>query len=108
MSALSESLERQLRKLTAPVPEVEEVEPLIPSIKMDVHLVYQEGTSDKEYLVQLVSVGNGGHEVHFQYGRRGKNLIKGTKTPVPVTYMTAVNIYCNLVDEKKAKGYREK
>lgn len=116
MSELSEALERQLRKLV-PLPKAKVAkapkgsapdftDPANPITTKSIHLVYQEGSSDKEYLVQIVN-GNGGFEVHFQYGRRGKTLQRGTKTSGPVSLYEAQNIYSDLVHEKKAKGYKE-
>lgn len=69
-------------------------------------LGYQEGTSDKVYHVQLLSVGNG-YKVAFQYGRRGKSLTYGTKTEEPVnSKWAAEDLYFSLINSKKKKGYR--
>jgi predicted DNA-binding WGR domain protein len=116
MSELSEALERQLRKLMPlPTPVVKVRKATLPKLPDElkavievksIHLAYQEGSSDKEYLVQIVNA-NGGFEVHFQYGRRGKTLQKGTKTSGAVSFSEARSIYDNLVDEKLAKGYKE-
>lgn len=114
MSALSEALERQLRKIM-PLPVAPVRKGTLPKLPAtlkvanetkSIRLAYQEGSSDKVYHVQVVAVGNG-YEVHFQYGRRGKTLIKGTKTSGPVGRLTAERIYEDLVHEKKVKGYKE-
>lgn len=118
MSYLSDSLERQLRLLQEPtpaaivtvVPERVSMKFVSPVYAMD--LAYQQGTSDKVYHVQIVKVKDGtfdsspGYGVDFQYGRRGKNLIKGTKTSYPVSLQEAINIYYNLTQEKLKKGYK--
>lgn len=69
-------------------------------------LFYQEGSSDKVYLVQLVAEGSG-YVVNFQFGRRGSTLNAGTKTNTPVSYEDAVKVYDKLVKSKIAKGYKE-
>jgi bifunctional non-homologous end joining protein LigD len=73
---------------------------------MKTSLYYKEGSSDKEYHVQIQKA-NEGYLVMFQYGRRGSTLTSGTKTPKPVTLAKAEAIFEKLVTEKKAKGYTE-
>lgn len=110
MSFLTEALERQLRKLKP------ELAPAAPKAKVPVptklgayravHLVFQEGSSDKEYLVQIIQVGSL-YDVRFEYGRRGGTHQKGTKNDSPL-YLGAANALFNqLVSEKKKKGYKE-
>jgi predicted DNA-binding WGR domain protein len=115
MSNLSEALERQLRKLMPqhkslpPVPKKKvETEEVLAEVVRSIHLVYQEGSSDKEYKVQIVEVRPTRFEVTFQYGRIGNKLIEGKKTSSPVSISTAVQIYEKLVKEKQSKGYTEK
>lgn len=74
--------------------------------KKSASLYFQEGSSDKEYHLQLEEV-KGGHVVNFQYGRRGGTLQKGTKTLVPVSIGAAEQIYDKLYREKTGKGYVE-
>ncbi len=69
-----------------------------------VELRYQEGTSDKVYLVSLESSGNG-YVVNYGYGRRDGTLNTGTKTKSPVDIAKADNIYRKLVKSKQSKGY---
>jgi bifunctional non-homologous end joining protein LigD len=69
-------------------------------------LYYRQGSSDKEYHVQLEPKG-AGWVVNFQYGRRGSSLTAGTKTPTPVSQEEARKVFDRLVAEKKAKGYTE-
>lgn len=75
-----------------------------------ISLYYTQGSSDKEYHVQLligeVSSPNG-WVVNFQYGRRGSSLNWGTKTPEPLEYDKAEKVYNKLVGSKIGKGYTE-
>lgn len=43
-------------------------------------LLYQEGSSDKVYEVDLCQTSENGHVVNFRYGKRGTNLKEGSKT----------------------------
>ena len=70
----------------------------------EVSLFFQQGTSDKEYHIQLEK-DNGGYVVNFQYGRRGSALKSGTKTASPVSLEEAQKIYDKLLNSKVAKGY---
>ena len=71
-----------------------------------VSLYLSEGSSDKEYHVQLESAADGsGWLVNFQYGRRGKPLRSGSKTASALGFDQASEVYDNLVSEKMAKGY---
>ena len=69
-----------------------------------VSLSFTEGSSDKVYQAELKEV-DGGFNVTFQYGRRGKPLQSGKKTKTPATYDDAKKIYDNLVLSKTSKGY---
>lgn len=73
----------------------------------NVSLYFKEGTSDKEYHLQLVQE-KGKCLVNFQYGRVGNELKSGTKTPIPVSTEEAEKIYEKILKEKLAKGYSEK
>lgn len=73
-------------------------------VQQSVSLYYKDGSSDKEYHIQLVK-GGSGFVVNFQYGRRGGTLQKGTKTNAPVDLAGAQKIYDKLENEKRAKGY---
>jgi len=70
-----------------------------------VNLFFKEGSSDKEYGLQLVEA-TGGYLVNFQYGRRGSTLTPGTKTPTPVDLATAQKIYDKKLKEQLSKGYK--
>jgi hypothetical protein len=69
-----------------------------------VSLYYKQGTSDKEYHLQLKKSGES-YVVDFQYGRRGGNLQEGTKTQIPVPLHTAESIFYAIKHEKEHKGY---
>ena len=69
-----------------------------------ISLSFTEGSSDKVYQAELKEV-DGGFNVTFQYGRRGKPLKSGTKTKTPATYDDAKKIYDKLVLSKTSKGY---
>ena len=69
-----------------------------------ISLSFTEGSSDKVYQAELKEV-DGGFNVTFQYGRRGKPLQSGTKTKTPVPYKDAKKIYDKLVQSKTSKGY---
>jgi len=70
----------------------------------NISLFFQEGTSDKEYHLQ-VETQNGGYVVNFQFGRRGKHLQTGSKTPQPVPHEEALEIRDAVLREKLNKGY---
>lgn len=72
----------------------------------NISLYFKEGSSDKEYHVQMVKSGKG-VVVNFQYGRVGNTLQTGTKTPTPVSEEEAEKVYDKLVKEKMRKGYAE-
>lgn len=75
-------------------------------MEKSISLYFKEGTSDKEYHLQLVPDGNN-FVVNFQYGRRGSALKGGTKTPAPVAESVATKIYDKIVKEKLGEGYTE-
>lgn len=67
-------------------------------------LYFRSGPSDKVYQASILP-RDAGYLVNFAYGRRGSTLNTGSKTPVPVEYPIAKDIYDKLVREKMAKGY---
>jgi predicted DNA-binding WGR domain protein len=69
-------------------------------------LVFQQGSSDKVYEVDLCEVGQNRYVVNFRYGRSGANLKEGAKTTGAVTLAEADKIFTSLVAEKTRKGYR--
>jgi predicted DNA-binding WGR domain protein len=117
MSLLDDALDRQLKKLFperfAPVPApVKKKSAPMNHVNRQIHLEYQEGTSDKVYNVILMAVGTDAQglsvfAVNFEYGRRGYTLQKGTKTNTPLNFADALFVYNKLVNDKMAKGYVE-
>lgn len=71
-----------------------------------ISLFMTEGSSDKEYHVQLVQV-DGGYLVNMQNGRRGGTLVQRTKTEKPVDLPLAQKTYNSVVMSKKKDGYTE-
>jgi bifunctional non-homologous end joining protein LigD len=69
-------------------------------------LYYKDGSSDKEYHIQLISKDSG-WMVEFQYGRRGSSLKSGVKTTAPVEHAVALKAYSKVVQEKLREGYTE-
>lgn len=73
-----------------------------------ISLFYKEGSSDKEYHVQVVQApGSDLYLVKFQYGRRGSTLTDGCKTPSPLPLDKAEKIFADIVKKQMAKGYTE-
>lgn len=68
-------------------------------------LFYTEGSSDKEYRVELRDVGDGQWMVLGFNGRRGSTLKEQKKTQVPVDYATAKALYDKTVKSKLKDGY---
>lgn len=68
-------------------------------------LFYQEGNSDKEYHIQLVSSG-GMFRVECQWGRVGSTLQTQTKVR-DVSLEQAEKVYTKVYKEKVGKGYKE-
>ena len=75
-------------------------------MEKEISLYFSNGTSDKEYHVQLQS-DEALYVVNFQYGRRGRKLNTGTKTQTAVSLEKANKIYDKLVKSKLSKGYTE-
>jgi len=71
---------------------------------LSISLYFSQGSSDKEYHIELKAEGDG-YLVNFRYGRRGSTLKPGTKTASPVAYAQAKKIYDDLLAEKVGKGY---
>lgn len=73
-------------------------------IQESVALFYKEGTSDKEYRMELREVNGLWMTLGFN-GRRGGRLTEQKKTPVPVEYAVAKAAYDSEVKKKMKKGY---
>lgn len=70
-------------------------------------LIYQAGSSDKIYEIDLCQTDENRYLVNFRYGRRGTTLKEGTKTVQAVPLAEAVRVFDKLVDSKIQKGYRD-
>ncbi|MEW5856896.1 MAG: HEAT repeat domain-containing protein, partial [Cyanobacteriota bacterium] len=70
-------------------------------------LLYQAGSSDKVYEVDLCKTGENRYLVNFRYGRRGTTLKEGTKTVQAVPLAEAQRVFDKLVDSQIQKGYRD-
>jgi bifunctional non-homologous end joining protein LigD len=72
-------------------------------------LHFKQGSADKVYKASIERLekdpDNCGWVVNFAYGRRGKPLKTGTKTPKPLLYEGALVIYDKLITTKMSKGY---
>ena len=77
------------------------------SVSLGMNNIKQGGKNDKVYHIQLDKhPSGGGYAVNFQFGRRGGGLQKGTKTPDPVPYEKANQMFHDLHDSKVQKGYK--
>lgn len=70
-------------------------------------LFYKKGIHDKVYKIKIEPCGNNLYLVNFSFGRRGNSMQRGTKTTFPVSFYRAVQIFNDIVEEKKRKGYSE-
>lgn len=70
-------------------------------------LLYQAGSSDKVYEVDLCQTGENRYVVNFRYGRRGTNLKEGSKTVQAVPLAEAQRVFDKLVNSQIQKGYRD-
>jgi predicted DNA-binding WGR domain protein len=70
-------------------------------------LIYQAGSSDKVYEVDLCQTGENRYLVNFRYGRRGTNLKEGTKTVQALPLAEAQRVFDKLVNSQIQKGYRD-
>jgi predicted DNA-binding WGR domain protein len=68
-----------------------------------------QGNSDKLYIVKLKlhDPVNKRWVVHFEYGRRGNQLVQGSKTNNPLPIGAATTVYNKLINSKRDKGYRD-
>ncbi|HBB32852.1 MAG TPA: hypothetical protein DDZ80_31190 [Cyanobacteria bacterium UBA8803] len=70
-------------------------------------LLYQAGSSDKVYEVDLCQTGENRYVVNFRYGRRGTTLKEGTKTVQAIPLADAQRVFDKLVNSQLQKGYRD-
>lgn len=69
-----------------------------------ISLYFCEGSSDKEYHVELVAK-DAEFVVNFRYGRRGSALTSGTKSKTPLPYEKAKALYDKVVRKQLREGY---
>lgn len=72
-----------------------------------ISLYYKEGTSDKEYHVEIVGTEVDGYHVNFRFGKRGQKLQCRVKTKAPVDLKTANAVYDSMVNAQLKDGYTE-
>jgi bifunctional non-homologous end joining protein LigD len=75
------------------------------TIVKKIKLVFQEGSSDKEYVVQIEDPGTGLYDVNAFYGRRGGTL-KVAPLWHSLTAQQAELTFASVVNKKTAKGYK--
>lgn len=71
-----------------------------------ISLFFKEGTSDKEYHVQIVGNEADGYMVNYQFGKRGSKLQSRAKTKAPVDLAKALEIYNDMVNAQLRDGYQ--
>ncbi len=69
-------------------------------------LVYQAGSSDKVYEVDLCEVAPDRYMVNYRYGKRGGNLREGAETVAAVPLAEARKAFDRLIQSKLTKGYQ--
>lgn len=70
------------------------------------NLHYIDYKSDKVYYVELCKIPIGNlWNINFAYGRRGNNLVEGTKNENPLPFYKARLLYEKLIQSKVKKGY---
>jgi hypothetical protein len=62
-------------------------------------LYFKQGSSDKVYNASIEKADDNRFVVNFSYGRRGATLNTGTKTKIPVDYVSARKIFDKLVEK---------
>ena len=73
---------------------------------LNTNLHYMDSKSDKVYYVELCKIPKSNlWNINFSYGRRGNNLVEGTKNENPLPFYKARLVYDNLVQSKVKKGY---
>lgn len=72
-----------------------------------ISLFYKEGSSDKEYHLDILGDEQTGFTVQYRHGKRGQTLHVGKKNKCPVDYKIARSIFDEIVTAKAAKGYTE-
>lgn len=72
-----------------------------------VRLTFQQGSSNKEYNIEVVEIGNSNtYNVNFSYGRIGSTLNCGKKNNTPLSLNEALSEANKLERAKTKKGYK--
>jgi predicted DNA-binding WGR domain protein len=65
-----------------------------------------DNKSDKVYYAELCKLPKSNlWNINFSYGRRGNNLVCGTKNETPLPFNKATHVYHKLITSKLKKGY---
>jgi predicted DNA-binding WGR domain protein len=73
---------------------------------LNTNLHYIDSKSDKVYYAELCKIPKSTlWNINFSYGRRGNNLVEGTKNENPLPFHKARLVYDKLVQSKVKKGY---
>ena len=73
---------------------------------LSANLHYMDHKSDKVYYAELCKIPKSNlWNINFSYGRRGNNLVSGTKNEQPLPFNKATHVYHNLIASKLKKGY---
>ena len=73
---------------------------------LNTNLHYMDFKSDKVYYAELCKIPKSNlWNINFAYGRRGNNLVEGTKNENPLPFYKARLVYDKLIQSKVKKGY---
>lgn len=70
-----------------------------------ISLYYKEGTSDKEYHLEILGDEASGFRVQYRYGRRGAKLQVRFKNPNPIEFSAACKLFEQMRDAQLKDGY---
>ena len=74
---------------------------------LNTNLHYMDFKSDKVYYTELCKIPKTNlWNINFAYGKRGNNLVEGTKNKNPLPFYKARLIYDKLIQSKVKKGYK--
>lgn len=77
----------------------------MPTPLPSISLYYKEGTSDKEYHLEVIGNEEEGYKVDYRYGRRGGTLQCGSITKSKVDLITATKLFSEKVKKQQRGGY---
>ena len=74
---------------------------------LNTNLHYMDFKSDKVYYTELCKIPKTNlWNINFAYGKRGNNLVEGTKNENPLPFYKARLVYDKLIQSKVKKGYK--